>query len=32
MRPVIRALVEWGNRRIEQAKQARAALAEQNGA
>ena len=28
MRPVVRALVEWGNRRLEQAKQARAALAE----
>jgi DNA-binding HxlR family transcriptional regulator len=26
MQPVIRALVEWGNRRLEQAKQARAAL------
>ena len=26
MRPVIRALVEWGNRRLEQAKQAKAAL------
>lgn len=25
MRPVIRALVEWGNRRLDQAKQARAA-------
>jgi DNA-binding HxlR family transcriptional regulator len=26
MQPVIRALVEWGNRRLEQAKQAHAAL------
>src|SRR5690349_7104150 len=29
MRPVIRALVEWGNRRLEQATRARAALGEQ---
>jgi DNA-binding HxlR family transcriptional regulator len=27
MQPVIRALVEWGNRRLEQAKQARSASA-----